>query len=545
MTQDNRAAQQGSRLGDGSAGAQTPKPKGEDQARTGGRGFLLITGAKVWFMIMGALVTLGLPAVLEVRDFGVYNIVINAVSLLNMVVITGTLQAVSKLVSERPSQGMRVLRRALLIQCFIGLPLGVSYMVGAEFIASLFYDPSLTPLIRVSGGVALAYSFYSILVGYLNGRKAFGRQAALDITFSTLKTGGIFSLVLLGFGVVGAIWGFVLAAVGVLLVAMGVVWQYQRSSAHTVPEEALDGDTSTDRRLIGYILLVMVYTFCIFGVLRADLFLLKSMIGAWSGLHETTLVADRVAGVYGAMQYVSRLPFQAVIAVTFVIFPMISKATFEQDTEATRVYIRGAMRYSLLMLGLLSALLAGNAQELIGVLFGKDYANGALALKILSVATVGYALFYIATTMITGAGRPLASALIALVTLVLTSVLNAGFVWGSLEANRGEESLFLAGSCATAAAMTLGFLVGLAYLHRSFGAGISLKTVGRVLVACGALLGVTWIAAVPEDWGKLMLLAAIIVKGLLGTGVFMVVLAGLGEFGPEDKQRLRHVLGRA
>ena len=245
------------------------EPVKEDAARVAGRGFVLITGAKVVFMVMGTAVTIGMPILgMTPKQFGDYNTIIAAVSLLNMVVITGTVQAVAKLVSERPAAAGDIVRRAALLQLMFGVPVAAAYVLLAPVIADAFSDPNLTDLLRVSGIITLAYSFYAVFVGYFNGTKSFGRQAALDATFSTTKAVLMLGLVIAGFGVGGAVWGFAIAAVLIVFVAGGLFAVHRRGEAASETSEA-------GGRLFGYLFTVMFYTFCIYGVLRADLFVVR------------------------------------------------------------------------------------------------------------------------------------------------------------------------------------------------------------------------------------------------------------------------------
>ncbi len=540
------AGRQAGRLGEAEESSGSSRPAGrvagEDAARTAGRGFMLITGAKLWFMVMGAVVNVGLPILMSPEEFGIYSVVVNAVSLLNMVVITGTIQAVSKLCSERPRDAARIAGRAAMLQWIVGVPLGLSYIFGADLVAGSFNDPSLGGLIRVSGGVILAYGFYAVFVGLLNGIKDFGRQAGLDATFSTLKTALIVGAVGMGFGVSGAIWGFVIASVVVTGMSVAVAYWALRGQ-RGVEEGSVVGVKEDARKLLTYLVLVMLYTFCVNGVLRVDLFLIKALVGASEA--GGVEVSNRVAGVYTAMLNVSRLPYQAVIAVTFVIFPMISQATFEQDTAATRAYIRGALRYSLILLGLLSAVLAGNAEAVVLALYGDRYLSGVFPLMVLSLATVGFALFYIATTMLTGAGRPLASVGISALVLALTAGLNYGLLEAALSSGAVDEAgLVSAASVATASAMIFGFGLSMGYLVWRFKAGMPLGTLWRVSLAGGAVLGFSALAPVDAGWGKVALLGVVAGKALLGALIFGGVLWGCREFGAEDRDRLQRVLRR-
>src|SRR5690554_6372711 len=108
-------------------------PPSDDTARSTGRGFLVITGAKLWFMLTGAVIQLGLPIFLgSSEQFGVFKIVTEAISLINMVMITGTLQAVSKMVSEQPQAARRVVHQAMKLQCALGVPIAAAYALRSE-----------------------------------------------------------------------------------------------------------------------------------------------------------------------------------------------------------------------------------------------------------------------------------------------------------------------------------------------------------------------------------------------------------------------------
>src|SRR5690606_29702129 len=122
-----------------------------DDARTTGRGFLVITGAKAWFFVSAALLNFGLPVLFaSPAQYGSYGVVINAVSLVNMVVITGSLQAVSKLVSEQPDAGRSVTRKALTLQLMVGLPLAAAWFALADPVAAWLRAPEYAPLLRIS-----------------------------------------------------------------------------------------------------------------------------------------------------------------------------------------------------------------------------------------------------------------------------------------------------------------------------------------------------------------------------------------------------------
>ena len=70
-------------------------------------------------------------------------------------------------------------------------------------IANYLNDARLTNYLRLASLITLSYSFYSVFTGYFNGQKKFFTQAALDITYSTLKLVFILLFVWLGYGGLG------------------------------------------------------------------------------------------------------------------------------------------------------------------------------------------------------------------------------------------------------------------------------------------------------------------------------------------------------
>ena len=89
-----------------------------------GRGLAFITAAKLYFILSGFIVQLGLPRLLGSPEaFGQYSLAMSIVSVVNNVLIAATVQSVSKRISEDESLRRRALRQALLLQLGVGVTL--------------------------------------------------------------------------------------------------------------------------------------------------------------------------------------------------------------------------------------------------------------------------------------------------------------------------------------------------------------------------------------------------------------------------------------
>ena len=269
----------------------------------------------------------------------------------------------------------------------------------------------------------------------------------------------------------------------------------------------------------------------------ADGLLLKRVVTEWAqqhgGIADPTAYANEQAGFYGAVQNVARIPYQLILAVTLVIFPLISKSTFDNDLEKTRGYVRNTMRYSLVVAALFASVLAARPEATMRLFYKPEYAVGSHALVALLLGYVAFSLFNIAGTIINGSGRTLPTTIIGLITLVATVA--AEWIGIRVALDGGHDPLFVA-AVITAATMTLGLALSTGYLWRRFGAALPPLTLIRVAAAYAAALATGWAwtraGILPGKVGTLVSSAAIGV-------VYLVVCVVTGELRPSELKRLR------
>src|SRR5215471_19132632 len=305
-----------------------------DIAAVAGRATLLITGAKIWFMVSGYAIAFTLAHLLTDESYGLYRVVINVVSILNAVIVTGTYQTISKYVSQDPENADSIKARALLLQLYVGGAASAGFFLVAPIIASSLNDSRLTSYLRLASLISLWYSFYSVYTGYFNGKKRFGVQSALDITYSTLKLIFIVLFAWLGFGVMGSVGGFALAAFCVLLVSAAIA----RGRSGTGPVKATE--------LFKFQSQLLLFTLVLTLLQRIDLMLIKALSSP------DARIASENAGYYSAAVDIANITYQIIVSVTFVIFPLISKATFDGDRASTQTYIRNTLRYTVMVMAL-------------------------------------------------------------------------------------------------------------------------------------------------------------------------------------------------
>jgi len=319
-----------------------------------------------------------------------------------------------------------------------------------------------------------------------------------------------------------------------------------------MPKRAAAGERESLRPLLSFFASVAVYLILLNFIMQVDTYLLKSLSTDWfrdtadramefykselpswaaAGMSELDprKAADGQVGYYRAVQNLARLSYQAIIAATFVIFPLVSRTTFDNDEGATKRYITTSVRYSLIFAMAIAVVFAANPEALLDIPYSDVYAKtGALALIALSLGSVASCLFAIAGTILNGAGLTRDAIISAAVTLAVAVIGNAIVV---PRFDPGRELLFACG-IATGGAMVIGAIVSGYLLRRRLGAFVPAATVVRVLVAAGGAIA---IGRVIPFRTPLMTMAEAVVVGLS----FLAILIATRELTGAD---LRAVL---
>ncbi len=499
-----------------------PEAAKQPRAVSAGRGIVYITGAKLWFMVGGYAILFALPRVLDKALVGQWNVILAWVSVLNNVMVTATIQGVSKF----GSTGQPAQRAALKLLFAVGAATALVFLLGAPLIAGFEHDPALVPGLRIVAAVVFCYALYAVFVGAANGARAFHKQAGLDATYSTLRATFVVAGAAALHAVVGAFVGFAAASVVILLVSTVVV-------GFGPPEPP-----GRMAPLVRFIAPIAAFLLIMNTLMFVDLWLLKRMVfegavahglaGAPVTVEAAAKWASEQAATYGnGVQAFARMPYQLILSVTFVIFPLVSRSTFAEDRAATRLYVERAMRYSLLVVAAMAAAVAARPEPLLALL-GPAYTAGATALPALAFGYVAYSLLSIASTIINGSGRTLPTIGIGAVTLAVDAGANfAALRW----ATAGGHDPLRAAAVATAASMAFGLAVSLVYLQRSFGASLRALSLARAAVAAAVALGV---GRVLPLHGKAAL-ATVVAAGL----AFVATLFVTGELTLGELRALR------
>jgi stage V sporulation protein B len=479
------------------------------------KGAVFIGFAKIYFMLAGFLQQVLLPRLVGLAEFGAFSVVNNVISIVNNTVVQSTIQSVSKFTAEDDARAGAVQRAGVRMQVALGGALALAMLLGAPLIADFERAPHYTPYFRIAALIPFLYALYAVYVGSANGLRRFHTQASFDVGFSTTKTILLLGLAVL-WKVAGAFVGFAAAAVFILVVASRVM---------RLPRGPVAFPAS---RLVRYMGAIVVYNLLLNLALGYDQPLLHHFAGTIDAAS-----AGPVAAHYQAIRTLALLPYQALLVITFVIFPLVSRATFADDREATRLYVTQTMRYALILAVAMGLVLGARPAALLGILYKPEYGEGATALPVLVAGECCLALLGVSCAILNAAGRTLAT----VVLMAVTVGVGAGAAAVLVPRAATGAPMLAAAATATALGMAVGLLGALVYTRARLGGSPPLATAVRVGAAAVAAAAV---GRFLPGHGKLLGLVSIAVVGT----VYVVVLVATGEVSQADRAKLARIVMR-
>ncbi len=499
-------------------------------ARSAGRGGVAVLGAKLFFLVVGFVQQPLLRVALGIADFGGLAQAMPVANFVNNVVISSGTQGVSRVVAGAPGREDEALRAALKVH----VPLAIAVAGALAVIAPLYArferaDDVVVPLL-VLAGVALLYGIYAPLIGYLNGRGRFGRQALLDVVFGTLRTIG---LVGVGYafvahrlsGVLGATAGWLAAAACIVPLAA------RSTGLGAAVKPAFPGGSvvPAGRAYLAILLPIAGAQICTNLLLQVDLVLLGRFLGegaAAAGASREDVKAW--VAVYRECQTFAFLPYQLLFSVTLVLFPMLARARAENDEAAVKAYVARGSRLAAIFGGLLVAVVVALPESLLAFAYGADAAKGAAVLRVMVLGQGAFAMLGIATTVLTSLGDELRAAVITLVVVIAVAcacfVAVPGAPFGHVQLVRSAE--------ATGGALAVALIGAAVIVFRRAGAFVPAATAVRV----GVALAVCYAAGLVIPRVSRVLTPALSVGVVLA---YVAVLVVTGEVGRADVAMVR------
>ena len=357
-------------------------------------------------------------------------------------------------------------------------------------------------------------------------------QAGLDVLYAILRTAGLLGLGWFfardGQGVLGACIGFAGAAVLILPVALKTTGVGSKGNAGPSVKQHLMFIAPV---ALGQVILQLL--------MQSDISMLGHFASKLAAVQFLTddlarEASDKTVGVYRACQLFAFLPFQLLITLTFIMFPMLAKAKAERDEQAVASYVRTGMRLAFVFACVMVATVSSLGPHLLHLLYPDEVGQrGGLALRVLAMGQGAFAIFTIETTVLTSLGRERISAVLTGIAATLVACLSAAA--GILATS--DADLLLGTAFATSVALVVAASCGAFMVFRVAKAYVRALTALRVLATLAVVATAGWFIPYVV---KLAVIPQVARVALLA----VVLLVVSREVGREDLDVVRRVLRR-
>lgn len=497
-------------------------------------------GAKLFFLVVGFAQQPLLRLAVGLSDFGALAQALVVSNTVNNVVVASGTQGVSRTVAGAKGHEEEALRVALRVHVPLAFVVAAVVAALVPVYAAFEHADDVSAPLYVLAGVALLYGLYAPLIGCLNGRNLFGRQALLDVTFASLRTVGLvgagYWFVRRGLsGVLGVTVGWVLAAAAIIPLAARWTGIGRRPAAGSPRPEG----APTPGRYLAVLVPIAGAQLATNALMQIDIALLGRFLSDGAGAAGLVGAAQRDAvkpwlAIYKECQTFAFLPYQLLFSITLVLFPMLARARAEGDQAAVREYVARGARLAAIFCGLLVGVIVAIPESMLAFAYGAaDAARGADVLRVMVLAQAAFTMLGIATTVLTSVGREWAAALLTASSVVVVGAACAFAVPG---AAFGHEQLVRSAEAA-GAALAVALIVGGVLVRATTGAFVPLATAVRTVLAVAACAA---LGLVTPRFGRLVtpVVAAII------AGLYAAILVGAREVGRADLAALRGLTGK-
>jgi stage V sporulation protein B len=467
-------------------------------------GNIYLLSSRVIILACGFITHIFLARRLGPEIYGLYGLIMSILLWVEYTVMNGIPSTYRKVISEDENVFESVIhsmKRVFLPYCLVVLAI---FTIASPLVSQALNDSRLLLLLLIAGIDIPFYGMFFANTSILNGHRVFNRQSMSISLYALFKTTFVILLVLLGFGLKGALFGNILASFFGLLVAFSFVKRLKHKR-----NEGKIFDLKPRMVAFGFPYLLYILTANL--LIHIDMWFVKGLLND-----------DAMIGYYAVSYNLSRPLFILTTGIITVLFPSFSKAISENNTLLLQKYIKQAMRFTLLILFPLAVMIGSTSDELITLLFTSEYLPASNSLKILLFGISIFSIFSLFLNLIAAKNKPFYCFIISLSLIPIAIFLNY-----SLINSYGIEGA----AFATTLVSIIGLTITSIYVWKKFGIIMSFPTLLRVTVATGSFY---IISKYIEASGYYLFL-----EYFLLSLIYLGLLSVLGEINNEDIKTIK------
>ena len=407
-------------------------------------GIILHLLSKISFVIGSYAMHFFLGRYLPEAEYGIVGTIITIMNFEYIFFTDGVRQGMAKTISLERYEEKALIRTGLMFQAGIVLLFFGGTYLGAPVIAGLLGDADLIPYIRNLAFLLPFTGLYSLMLGILNGHKAFQAEAGISIVYPILKLSVIPSVVFLfSDAVLGTQAGFLFAAVTISLISVLGVWKLSPSLHKS--EERMPG-MEYAKTAASYLLLFGASTF----MMNLDTLVLKRVSGD-----------NEIVGYYTGVANFAKIPYYLLTAFYTVVLPIITGYYIQGNIKEAREKIADVLGLALGFILPVIVIVSAASGHILALFYKPSYRRGENALTFLVFAIAFLGMMLIFSMILSAADRKTLIAALSVGMLLVQAILCVILT---------ERYSLTGTAAATLIATAAGMIVSAAAVCRIFGA---------------------------------------------------------------------------
>ena len=455
------------------------------------RGSFIIFLGNIIFRIGGYIYRFLMATILGPTNYGILAITLPFQGIFQTLSAGGLPPAIAKYVAEyevvnEHDMARKTIYTALKIMVFLGIFFGVIMVFFvAPWLANVYLQKpaTLVPL-QIVGLITP----FSVIVGAFRGAfQGVYKMEYIVYTRAVEQLGMILfalAFVLIGFSVVGALWGTV---IGFAVASLSAVYIFKYHMGKYIPPASKDFKfTLRDELSLACTLVKFSIPVIITAIAEMLIYNICTLVMG-------RFLTEEAIGFFAAADPIARLPLIISVSIATTILPASSEAFKSRNKLALEKYVSEAYKFSLLFVVPMCIGLACFAAPILRLLYftNPSYVAGASALAILSVGMTFYSIFAISTSIVQGIGNPRIPMHILVFGAILTGILNWVMV----------PSLGIAGGAAATSLACFAMMVPIVYcVFRLTRVKPPVASIIKILIASAIMGGVALLIPKTTLW---------------------------------------------
>ncbi len=467
------------------------------------------TGIGLFFAYLGMMTVARL---LGPADFGLISLASTVAIIASTIVLVGIPGGVVRFVAlyngkNDPGRVKGVIVSAMGIVLPLGIIAGILLFLFADLIAvRAFNEPNLTPILKIFSLTVPFYSLFSIFVHAIGGFQEMKYVVYVrDVFQNGVRLILLIILLLLGYGVYGAVFAYTFAIIATPFVAL-----YYLNKIFPVFSKKISS-ISMKRELFSFSWPLMF----------------AGILGLVMGWIDTLMIGYFLTaadvGIYRASLSTAALLMIVPSSLGAIYFPVITEFYSRGERRNLENTNYAVTKWSLMSVLPLVLLMMLFSKQVLYILYGAEFMAGAMVLSILSVGNLIISIFGPTNQLISVIGRTKLIMINTSVGAVLNVILNFLLI-----------PIYGINGAAIATGFSLLVVSALAFIQVHAITGIQPMKLNYVKIFFAAIISAVFVYALTRAFFESIPITVLVLMFLLYMGIYFILLLIMRTFEKED-----------